>query len=280
MGAIGGSPESGRVTANIDPTAHSSVSDFASAANYLEGPSSWRRDMSGAGSMRRSTSLGLAKALSEDFLQNNGTPSAVAPITAAAERDEGALEGQAPATSSAVAAAASQQRCGTDGSNAGSDAASSDGPSSSSSGTRDGAGGDGSAWMSSPPKPGMQPSFSGPFSSSPGPLVSSPSKRGGIPQPPGSRPQLVVCATLPAVRAGPALLSPQQQQQVVLPQQLLGQQPGTPATPASSGGAGSLPAVCGLQKQSSASGFPRSMSIDSENPSLGFNMREALAQLR
>ena len=208
------------------------------------------------------------RALSEDFLQHNGTPGAAAPIALAAQRDEEAEEQQqaAPAACQArpVSGDASPdpptaaprqhqaQLSSTDGGGGGDDAACG-----------------GLAQGAPSPPPG-----------------SSPSKRGGIQQPQCSR--LVAVAALAPLRAGvPPLPVQHFLHQLQASQQHAAQagqagqqgqgQPGTPLTPSSSTGAFSG----SLQRQSAGpSGFLRSMSVDSENPSLGFNMREALAGLR
>lgn len=61
-GATGGSPvDSQSLNGGGVRTAQSSMSDFAAAAVHLEGASSMRRELGHSGSMRRSTSLGLAK---------------------------------------------------------------------------------------------------------------------------------------------------------------------------------------------------------------------------
>lgn len=62
-GATGSSPVDGGQSLNGGGarTALSSMSDFAAAAVHLEGANSMRRELGGSGSMRRSTSLGLAK---------------------------------------------------------------------------------------------------------------------------------------------------------------------------------------------------------------------------
>lgn len=62
-GATAGSPFDGPQSLNGGSvrTAQSSMSDFAAAAVHLEGASSMRRELGHSGSMRRTTSLGLAK---------------------------------------------------------------------------------------------------------------------------------------------------------------------------------------------------------------------------
>ena len=126
-------------------------------------------------------------------------------------------------------------------------------------------------------------------------LGSSPGKRGGIPLPRNSSGSLQggAAPALPPVRAQAALLSlaawqhapaghPAGLQPPALHGQVLhgqaGQQPGTPLTPASSS---NTPSALGSSFQrSGAGGFLRSVSVDSDNPSLGFGAREALQQLR
>ncbi|KAL4422635.1 hypothetical protein ABPG75_008832 [Micractinium tetrahymenae] len=297
-GATAGSPVSGGLSLNGGGvrTAQSSMSDFAAAAVHLEGASSMRRELGHSGSMRRSTSLGLAKALCEDFLQNNGTPSATAPITAAAEMDEeDGEERQGLAASQArpgsmspehsAAAAASQQLFGQsseDGRPGSSQQLFGDSLEPEQAAVGAGAGEPACAGARFAAAASCEQAVPGSIASaSVGSLSSSPSRRGGIPQPPGSRAQACCGAAGPQAQRGGAapLLQPQQQafqhawQAVVQQQQQ--QQPGTPLTPGGPWSAGGS-----LSKQPSASGFPRSVSVDSDNPSLGFGMREALAHLR
>lgn len=217
------------------------------------------------------------RALCEDFLQNNGTPSAVAPITAAATWDEDQLA--ASGLPAAGSPSPDQRRLP--------GAAHSTGGTSSAAGSEVGGSqaGDGAAeedadaacWLGgSPPK----------VSGSAQALGSSPSKRGGIPLPRNSSGPIVHgsgAPVLPPVRAQAAMLplAAWQQQPGVQPPALGGQagqqQPGTPLTPASSN---NTPSALGSSFQRSATGFLRSVSMDSDNPSLGFGAREALQQLR
>lgn len=95
----------------------------------------------------------------------------------------------------------------------------------------------------------------------------SPTRRGGIPLP------LPVPA--PAVLRPPGTVTTTLQQH--LQQQLAQQQ--HPATPATPGSSTVTPPPCGTGPRHSAS-FRRSASVDSDNPSLGFGVREVLLQLR
>lgn len=215
------------------------------------------------------------RALCEDFLQNNGTPSAVAPITAAATWDEDRLA--ASGLPAAGSASPDQRRLP--------GAAHSTGGASSAAGSEAGGSqaGDGAAeedadaacWLGgSPPK----------ASGSGQALGSSPGKRGGIPLPRNSSGPIVHGSGAPVlapVRAQAAMLPLAAWQQQPGVQALGGQagqqQPGTPLTPASSN---NTPSALGSSFQRSATGFLRSVSVDSDNPSLGFGAREALQQLR
>jgi hypothetical protein len=109
---------------------------------------------------------------------------------------------------------------------------------------------------------------------SPPKLGSSPSRRGGIPLP-ALRAAAAPPGTQPQAQHLPQCTFPHQQQHSALLDgtSLLGQ-PGTPATPASSA------ALSVLGSTGQRQGFPRSVSLDSDNPSLGFGMREALHHLR
>lgn len=229
------------------------------------------------------------RALCEDFLQNNGTPGSTAPIAAAAQQDEeeeqqrelAATQARPGSTSPAHAAAvaASQQlfRQGCEAERPGPcqqlcmDGVERVGA---------GAGAGQPACADAQCENGGGCEQAGPrgnpgASSS---LSSSPSRRGGIPQPPGSRAQVCCSATCSQVQRGGGAVLAQPPQHANLWQASLQQhqqqQAGTPLTPVGPWSGGTL------SKQPSASGFPRSVSVDSDNPSLGFGMREALAHLR
>ncbi len=222
----------------------------------------------------------LPRALCEDFLQNNGTPSAVAPISAAAAYDEERLAALGPPAAGsgspdARGLPAAARSTGGASSVAGSEAG---GSQAGDVGAEEEA--DAACWLGgSPPK----------ASSGSQGLGTSPSKRGGIPLPRLSSGAMYGggARALPPVRAQAALLPLAAWQQVPAgqPQALqpaaaggqAGQQPGTPLTPASST---NTPSALGSSFQRSAAGFLRSVSVDSDNPSLGFGAREALQQLR
>lgn len=224
-------------------------------------------------------------------MQNNGTPSSTAPIAAAAQDDDdeeerrlAAAQAQPGSTSpeSVAAAAASQQlfwQSCEDGRPGPCQQLNTDGLES-----RHAAAGAGSAHPACAEVrcaggAGCEQSVLRSSAGASGSLSSSPGRRGGIPQPPGSRVQAcsinAVCSLGQrgggAVPVQPQQPASQQPWQVSLQHQPV---PGTPPTPV-----GAWPGGC-LSKQPSSSGFPRSVSVDSENPSLGFGMREALANLR
>lgn len=237
----------------------------------------------------------VCRALCEDFLQNNGTPGSTAPIAAAVQLDEeedaerqGLAAGQAARTACPERAAAASQQLFWQGSGE-------ERPGPSQQLSRDSLeDGQANAGAGSACEGGAEQLRPRSCSGASGPLSTSPSRRGGIPQPPGSRAQACCGTACSQAQQGNATLpaQPQQQdshhvwqvswqpkqqaaqQQASLQQQQQQQLPGTPLTPGGPWSSGSL------SKQPSASGFPRSVSVDSENPSLGFGMREALAHLR
>lgn len=224
----------------------------------------------------------VPRALCEDFLQNNGTPSAVAPITAAATWDEDRLAALGPLPASGGSSPDARRTSAVAGSTGGASSVAgleAGGSQAGDGGAEDEA--DAACWLGgSPPK----------ASSGSQGLGSSPSKRGGIPLPRNSSGPIVGSSApaLPPVRAQAALLPLASWQQVpagqppaLQPPALGGQagqpQPGTPLTPASSS---NTPSALGSSFQRSGAGFLRSVSVDSDNPSLGFGAREALQQLR
>ncbi|KAL4852861.1 mRNA-capping enzyme [Chlorella vulgaris] len=275
-------------------TGTSSMSDFAAAAAHLEGHSS----------MRRSTSLVLARALTDDFLQNNGTPSnaELAPSAVAEAWSKGLLraagdssaeqpDGEQPATAQPDEQQ-SQQRsqqqppCGpqTSPSNGSTlpgelDVAAAI-PCSRLCGAactcrgcrgggreRDRGEHEGDEEQEAEAEVEVEEEEEGEEQLPAERRGGSPTRRGGIPLP------LPVPA--PAVLRPPGTVTTTFQQH--LQQQLAQQQ--QPATPATPGSSTVTPPPCGTGPRHSAS-FRRSASVDSDNPSLGFGVREVLLQLR
>ena len=229
----------------------------------------------------------LRRALSEDFLQHNGSPNSVAaPVTAVAacEEERGQLAAAATGVAQypqqpegvlpgSAAAAAGQDELGDAGGAAVLRACSS---------------GDGDAAACLPSSQLQGPCGGGVNGAG---LGSSPSRRGGIPQPPGSRAQQVggqAGTPLSLPRPSPLHgLGPQQQmllQQLQMQhQQQQGQHqqlPGTPMTPSSATPTAFGSALHKVSGSGVGGSFLRSASIDSDNPSLGFGAREVLQHLR